>query len=94
MLAQYRECSAQHISSYALTWQVAAVTTAVSGFLVAATFGYGVSDVVRMFIAFVGAHFVLTMTVAVERRSRASLRRSGIAPEPIPARFPLGTPPA
>jgi hypothetical protein len=51
LLGQYRECSAQHMHSYTLTWQVPAFTIGVSGVLVAATFGYDVPEVVRAIIS-------------------------------------------
>jgi len=63
LLGQYRECSAQHMHSYTLTWQVPAFTIGVSGVLVAATFGYDVPEVVRAVISAVGAIFVFAMTV-------------------------------
>jgi hypothetical protein len=75
LLAQYRECSAQHIASYSLTWQGPAVTVAITGFLAAAAFGYDVPAAIRTVVAAVGALFVLAMTVAVERNRMMQLRR-------------------
>lgn len=75
LLAQYRECSAQHLLSYSLTWQVPAVTVAVSGLLVAVTFGYDVPDVARAILCAVGAAFVLAMAIAVERNRMLQLGR-------------------
>ncbi len=75
LLGQYRECSAQHMQSYTLTWQVPAFTIGVSGVLVAATFGYDVPEVVRAIIAAVGAIFVFAMTVALERNRILQLHR-------------------
>jgi len=75
LLGQYRECSAQHMHSYTLTWQVPAFTIGVSGVLVAATFGYDVPEVVRAVLAAVGAVFVLAMTVALERNRILQLHR-------------------
>ena len=75
LLGQYKECSAQHMHSYTLTWQVPAFTIGVSGVLVAATFGYDVPEVVRAIVAAVGAIFVLAMTVALERNRILQLHR-------------------
>jgi hypothetical protein len=75
LLGQYRECSAQHMHSYTLTWQVPAFTIGVSGVLVAATFGYDVPEVVRAIVAAVGAIFVFAMTVALERNRILQLHR-------------------
>ena len=75
LLGQYRECSAQHMHSYTLTWQVPAITIGVSGVLVAATFGYDVPEVVRAIAAAVGAIFVFAMTVALERNRIMQLHR-------------------
>ena len=75
LLGQYRECSAQHMHSYTLTWQVPAITIGVSGVLVAATFGYEVPEVVRAIVAAVGAVFVLAMTIALERNRILQLHR-------------------
>jgi hypothetical protein len=72
LLGQYRECSAQHIHSCTLTWQVPAITIGVSGVLVAATFGYDVPEVVRAIVAAVGAIFVLAMTVALSETAYRS----------------------
>ncbi len=75
LLGQYKECSAQHMQSYTLTWQVPAFTIGVSGVLVAATFGYDVPEVVRAIVAAVGAVFVFAMTVALERNRILQLHR-------------------
>jgi hypothetical protein len=75
LLGQYRECSAQHMHSYTLTWQVPAFTIGVSGVLVASTFGYDVPEVVRAIVSAVGAIFVLAMTVALERNRILQLHR-------------------
>ena len=75
LLGQYRECSAQHMHSYTLTWQVPAFTIGVSGVLVAATFGYDVPEVVRAIVSAVGAIFVLAMTIALERNRILQLHR-------------------
>jgi hypothetical protein len=75
LLGQYRECSAQHMHSYTLTWQVPAITIGVSGVLVAATFGYDVPEVVRVIAAAVGAIFVFAMTAALERNRIMQLHR-------------------
>lgn len=75
LLGQYRECSAQHMHSYTLTWQVPAFTIGVTGVLVAATFGYDVPEIVRAIVSAVGAIFVLAMTVALERNRILQLHR-------------------
>ena len=75
LLGQYRECSAQHMHSYTLTWQVPAFTIGVSGVLVAATFGYDVPALVRAIVSAVGAIFVFAMTVALERNRILQLHR-------------------
>jgi hypothetical protein len=75
LLGQYRECSAMHMHSYTLTWQVPAFTIGVSGVLVAATFGSDVPEVVRAIVSAVGAIFVLAMTVALERNRIFQLHR-------------------
>ena len=75
LLGQYRECSAQHMHSYTLTWQVPAFTIGVTGVLVAATFGYDVPEVVRAIVSAVGAIFVLAMTIALERNRILQLHR-------------------
>jgi len=74
-LAQYRECSAHHIHFMTLIWQVPAVTIGISGALVAATFGYDVDDGIRALITLLGAIFMLSMTLAVERYRMFQLRR-------------------
>jgi hypothetical protein len=75
LLGQYRECSAQHMHSYTLTWQVPAFTIGVSGVLVAATFGYDVPELVRAIVSAMGAIFVFAMTVALERNRILQLHR-------------------
>lgn len=75
LLGQYRECSAQHMHCWTLTWQVPAFTIGVSGVLVAATFGYDVPEVVRAIVSAVGAVFVFAMTVALERNRLLQLHR-------------------
>ena len=75
LLGQYRECSAQHMHSYTLTWQVPAFTIGVSGVLVAATFGYDVPEVIRAIVSAVGAIFVFAMTIALERNRILQLHR-------------------
>jgi hypothetical protein len=75
LLAQYRECSAQHMLSYSLTWQVPTIAVGVSGFLIAAIFGYHVSDPARVIIAAAGTVFVFAMTAAVERNRLLQLHR-------------------
>lgn len=75
LLGQYRECSAQHMQSYALTWQVPAFTIGVTGVLVAATFGYDAPEMVRAAVSAVGVVFVFAMTVALERNRILQLHR-------------------
>jgi hypothetical protein len=75
LLGQYRECSAQHMHSYTLTWQVPAFTIGISGVLVASTFGYDVPEIVRAIVSAVGAIFVLAMTIALERNRILQLHR-------------------
>jgi hypothetical protein len=77
LLAQYRECSAHHLLSNTLIWQLAAVTITISGILIAATFGYDVPDVARALVTGAGSLFVFAMTLAVERYRMLQLRRRG-----------------
>jgi hypothetical protein len=75
LLGQYRECSASHIHFMTLIWQVPAVTVAISGALVAVTYGYDVPDGVRAVAAIMGAFFLFAMLLAVERYRMFQLRR-------------------
>ncbi|HUP31980.1 MAG TPA: hypothetical protein VM184_03030 [Gaiellaceae bacterium] len=75
LLEQYRQCSAHHILSYSLIWQAPAVTIAVSGLLVAATFAYDLPDIGRVAVTAVGTTFVAAMTLAVERYRMFQLAR-------------------
>jgi hypothetical protein len=75
LLGQYRECSAQHMHSFTLTWQVPAITFGASGVLVAATFGYDVPELIRAIVSAVAAIFVFAMAVALERNRILQLHR-------------------
>lgn len=75
LVAQYRECSAHHLLSNTLIWQLPAVAITVSGILIAATFGYDVPDVARAVVTAAGSLFVFALTTAVERYRMLQLRR-------------------
>jgi hypothetical protein len=75
LLAQYRESSAHHLLSNTLIWQVPAVTTTISGLLIAAAFGYDLPDVARALVAATGCLFAFAMTLMVERYRMLQLRR-------------------
>jgi hypothetical protein len=75
LVAQYRECSAHHLLSNTLIWQLPAVAITVSGILIAATFGYDVPDVARAVVTAAGSFFVFALTIAVERYRMLQIRR-------------------
>ena len=93
LLAQYRESSAHHLLSNTLIWQVPAVTTTISGLLIAAAFGYDVPDAARALVTATGALFAFAMTVMVERYRMLQLRRRQDMRELEERLAPLGVAP-
>ena len=93
LLAQYRECSAHHLLSNTLIWQVPAVTITISGLLIAATFAYDVPDIARALVTGAGSLFVFAMTLAVERYRMLQLRRRRDMAEIEQLLAPLGARP-
>jgi hypothetical protein len=93
LLAQYRECSAHHLLSNTLIWQMPAVTITISGLLIAATFGYDVPDIARALVTGAGSLFVFAMTLAVERYRMLQLRRRRDMDEIEQRLAPLGARP-
>lgn len=75
LLTQYEVCASHHLGFYSLIWQVPAVAITIGGGLATIVFSTSMPLLVRILLLLVGATFMASMTIALERFRMFQMRR-------------------
>ncbi len=75
LLSQYEVCAGHHLGFYSLIWQVPAVAITIGGGLATIVFSTSMPLTVRILLLLVGATFMASMTISLERFRMFQMRR-------------------
>ncbi len=75
LLTQYEVCAGHHLGFYSLIWQVPAIAITIGGGLATIVLSASMPFIVRVLLLAIGATFMASMTIALERFRMFQMRR-------------------